>query len=264
MEEAPSVRWRLDFNASFYDEDYYKHNSSSSESSRSQKTFKPPKPSDQRWYTYHSSKGVYTALSKSQKRRHQRIDCMARRQAAQETSAPQWRPNDTIVTDDERPPPAIMTELVQGKRLVNRDIETTFEEADKRIKLLLRPGEMKARLEHFRQEAESKLAPPAIQEPLIKIRRNLHPPFLGKALEYMREFHKKHSANDLYGLPKACQDTIDLVLIYPDAERIIQKTSDPGLKARFQHIREARVLGFEVDPYTDIDAADLPFSMEDL
>ncbi|KAM2670743.1 hypothetical protein EV1_006639 [Malus domestica] len=232
MEEAPSVRRRLDFDTSFYDEDYYKRNSSSSESSRSQKTFKPPKPSDQRWYTYHSSKGVYTALSKSQKRRHQRIDCMAHRQAAQETSVPQWRPKDTIVTDDERPPPAIMTELVQGKRLVNRDVETTFEEADKWIKLLLRPGEMKARLEHFRQEAESKLASPAIQEPLIKIRRNLHPPFLGEALEYMREFHKKHSANDLYGLPK--------------------------------HIREARVLGFEVDPYTDIDAADLPFSMEDL
>ena len=129
---------------------------------------------------------------------------MARRQAAQETSVSQWRPKDTIVTDDERPTPAIMTELVQGKRLVKRDIETTFEEADKRIKLLLRPGEMKARIEHFRQEAESKLAPPAIQEPLIKIRRNLHPPFIGEALEYMREFHKKHSANDLYGLPKAC------------------------------------------------------------
>ncbi|KAM1721692.1 hypothetical protein ACFX12_023197 [Malus domestica] len=80
----------------------------------------------------------------------------------------------------------------------------------------------------------------------------------------MREFHKKHSANDLYGLRKACQDTIDLVLTCPDAKRIIQKTSDPGLKARFQHIREARVLGFEVDPYTDIDAADFPFSIEDL
>ncbi|KAM2147393.1 hypothetical protein ACFX1Q_004149 [Malus domestica] len=80
----------------------------------------------------------------------------------------------------------------------------------------------------------------------------------------MQEFHKHHSANDLYGLPKACQDTIDLVLTCPDVERIIQKTSEPGLKARFQHIREGRVLGFEVDPYTDIDAADLPFSMEDL
>ncbi|KAM0968539.1 hypothetical protein ACFX13_017177 [Malus domestica] len=118
---------------------------------------------------------------------------------------------------------------------------------------------MKARFEHFRQEAESKLPPPTTQALLIKIRLNLHPPFLGEALEYMREFHKKHSANDLYGLPKACQDTIDLVLTCLDVERIIQKTSDPGLKARFQHIQEARVLGFEVDPYTDIDAADLPF-----
>ncbi|KAM2400269.1 hypothetical protein ACFXTH_036735 [Malus domestica] len=264
MEETPPVRRRLDFDASFYDDDYYKRNSSSSESSRSQKTFKPPEPRDQRWYTYHSSKGVYTALSKSQKRRHQRIDCMARRRAAQETSAPKWRPKDTAATDDERPPPAIMTELAQGKRLVDQDVETMFEEVDKRIKLLIRPGEMKARLEHFRQEAESKLYPPAIPEPLVKIRRNLHPLFLGESLEYMREFHKKHSANDLYGLPKACQDTIDLVLTCPDAERIIQKTSDPGLKARFQHIREARVLGFEVDPYTDINAADLPFSLEDL
>ncbi|KAM2258138.1 hypothetical protein ACFX1S_003252 [Malus domestica] len=31
-----------------------------------------------------------------------------------------------------------------------------------------------------------------------------------------------------------------------------------------QHIREALVLVFGVDPYTDIDAANLPFSMEDL
>ncbi|KAM1980620.1 hypothetical protein ACFX15_037213 [Malus domestica] len=143
---------------------------------------------------------------------------MARRRAAQEASVPKWRPKETVANDDERPSPTIMTELVQGKRLVNRDVETIFEEADKRIKLLLRPGEMKARFEHFKQEAESKLSPPTTQEPLIKIRRNLHPPFLGEALEYMREFHKKHSANDLYGLRKACQDTIDLVVLTcPDA-----------------------------------------------
>ena len=110
---------------------------------------------------------------------------MAYRRAAQETSVLKWRPKDTIATDDERPPPTIMTELVQGKRLVNQDIKTTFEEADKWIKLLLRPGEMKACFEHFRQEAESKLPPPATREPLIKIRQNLHPPFLGKALEYI-------------------------------------------------------------------------------
>ena len=54
------------------------------------------------------------------------------------------------------------------------------------------------------------------------------------------------------------------MLTCPDAERIIQKNSDTGLKARFQHIHEARVLGFDVDPYIDIDAAELPFSLEDL
>ena len=157
-----------------------------------------------------------------------------------------------------------MTELVHGKQSVDHALETTFEEADKRIKLLVRPGEMKARLEHFKKEAEDKLPPLPVEEPLIKIWRNLHPPFLGEALQYMREFHKNYSANDLYGLPKACQDTIDLVLTCPDAERIIQKNSDLGLKARFQHIREARVLGFSVDPYTDINPGKLPFSLEDL
>ena len=110
-----------------------------------------------------------------------------------------------------------MRELVHGKQSVDHALETTFEEAEKRIKLLIRPGEMKARLEHFKKETEDKLPPLPIEGPLIKIRRNLHPPFLGEALQYMREFHKTHSANDLYGLPKACQDTIDLVLTCPDA-----------------------------------------------
>ncbi|KAM2554664.1 hypothetical protein TB2_018766 [Malus domestica] len=94
---------------------------------------------------------------------------MACRRAAQETSVPKWRLKETVANDDERPSPTIMTKLVQGKRLVNRDVKTTFEEADKRMKLLLQPGEMKARFKHFRQEAESKLPPPTTQEPLIKI-----------------------------------------------------------------------------------------------
>ncbi|KAB2606589.1 short-chain dehydrogenase TIC 32 [Pyrus ussuriensis x Pyrus communis] len=58
-----------------------------------------------------------------------------------------------------------------------------------------------------------------------------------ESLEYMREFHKKYSTNDLYGLPKACQEAFDLALTCPDVEQIIQKTTDPAIKARFQHIR---------------------------
>ncbi|KAM1556892.1 hypothetical protein ACFX10_040376 [Malus domestica] len=123
---------------------------------------------------------------------------------------------------------------------------------------------MKARFEQFKKEAESKLPSLPLKEPLIRVRRNLHPPFLGESLEYMKEFHKKYSTNDLYGLPKACQEALDLTLTCPDAEQIIQKTTDPTIKDRFQHIREAKVLGFEVDPYTDIDIAELPFSLEDL
>ncbi|KAM1094642.1 hypothetical protein ACFX13_009748 [Malus domestica] len=114
-----------------------------------------------------------------------------------------------------------MAELLQGKKVIDRDFETTIEEYDKCIKLFLRPGEMKARFEHFRKEAESKLPLLPSQEPLIKVRRNLHPPFLGKTLEYMVEFHNKHFADDLYDLPKTCQEAFDLVLTCPDVEQII-------------------------------------------
>ena len=59
-----------------------------------------------------------------------------------------------------------MAELLQGKKAIDRDFETTIEESEKRIKLLLRPGEMKARFEHFRKEAESKLPPLPPQKPM--------------------------------------------------------------------------------------------------
>ena len=103
--KSSSARRRLDFDTSFYNEEYYSCNSSSSSSSASRRTFKPPKPQDQRWYTYHSSKGVYTALSKSQKRRRQIIDCLARRRAARETSAAsshKWQPKEKVGDNDNR------------------------------------------------------------------------------------------------------------------------------------------------------------------
>ncbi|XP_050136130.1 uncharacterized protein LOC126611831 [Malus sylvestris] len=68
----------------------------------------------------------------------------------------------------------------------------------------------------------------------------------------------------LTSLPKTCQEALDLALTCPDAEQIIQKTTDPAMKAKFQHICEARVLDFEVNPYTDLDTTELIFSLEDL
>ncbi|KAM1010406.1 hypothetical protein ACFX2C_045890 [Malus domestica] len=145
---------------------------------------------------------MYTALSKSQKLRRQRIDCLARQQAAQPVSTTKWQPKETAGSGDDRPTPTIMAEL-QGQKETNWDFETTIEAVEKRIKLLLRPGEIKDRFEQFKKEAESQLPPLPLKEPLIRVRMNLHPPFISESLEYMKEFHKKYSANDLYGLPKA-------------------------------------------------------------
>ncbi|KAM2380721.1 hypothetical protein ACFX1X_041847 [Malus domestica] len=83
------------------------------------------------------------------------------------------------------------------------------------------------------QGVSDRLGPKVRMEETLSVRQRLDfdAPFYDE--DYYIQFHKIHSANDLYGLPKACQYTIDLVLTFPDAERIIQKTSDPGLKAKF-------------------------------
>ncbi|KAM2116954.1 hypothetical protein ACFX1R_010571 [Malus domestica] len=124
---------------------------------------------------------------------------MAQRQAAQATPTTKWQPKEATGSEDDRQPSTIMVELLQEKKAVNRDFETTIEESEKHIKLFLWPGEMKVRFKHFRKEVKSKLLSLPPEEPLIKVRRNLHPPFLDESLEYMQEFNKEHSPNVLYG-----------------------------------------------------------------
>lgn len=80
----------------------------------------------------------------------------------------------------------------------------------------------------------------------------------------MREFNKKYWANNLYGLPKEYQESVDFALTSPATEPIIDWQSESGMKARFQHIREARVLGFIVEPYTNIGLTKSTFSLNDL
>ncbi|KAM2277153.1 hypothetical protein ACFXTI_035487 [Malus domestica] len=227
-----SVRRRLAFDTPFYNEDYYSCNSRSSSLSANPKTFGPPEPRDQRWYSYNSPTNMYIALSKSQKCRSQRIDCMGRRQEAQTVSATRWQLKEAVESGDDRPTPTIMA-VLQGQKETNRDYETTIKEFEKRIKLLIQPKEIKAHFEQFQKDAESQLSPLPLKESLIRVRRNLHHLFLGQSLEYMKEFHKKYFANDLYGLPKACQEALDLALTCPDTEQIIQKTTNPAMKATF-------------------------------
>lgn len=47
-------------------------------------------------------------------------------------------------------------------------------------------------------------------------------------------------------------------------KHIIQRLSDLAMKVRFKHIRKSDVLGFEVEPYFDIDLAKLPFSLDNM
>ncbi|KAM0989207.1 hypothetical protein ACFX2A_013291 [Malus domestica] len=75
----------------------------------------------------------------------------------------------------------------------------------------------------------------------------------------MWELHKKYLSNDLYSLPKACQESLDLALTRPNTKQIIQKWFDLGMKARFQHIHETNVLDFNMDLYTDMDPANYYF-----
>ncbi|KAM2936423.1 hypothetical protein COP2_034025 [Malus domestica] len=74
---------------------------------------------------------------------------IAYRQVAQVTPATKWQPKETMDNEDDRQPPKIMDELLQGKKVIDHDFETTIEESKKKIKLLFLPREMKARLEHF-------------------------------------------------------------------------------------------------------------------
>ena len=129
-------------------------------------------------------------------------------------------------------------------------IETTFEEAESEDpNFLFGPGRWRHPLSISRRR-------PRTSFPLLPIQRTFD--------QSLDETYTHHSSERLCStcessiesiqltiytdLPKACHDTIDLILTCPDGERIIQKNLDPGLKARFQHICEARVLSFDVDP----------------
>lgn len=77
VEQNPPVRRRLNFDKSFYDDDYFARRSATSSSSIP-RTFKPPEPRGQQWHGYNLPARAYTVLSKSQKRRQQRNGCNAR------------------------------------------------------------------------------------------------------------------------------------------------------------------------------------------
>ncbi|CAL9018713.1 unnamed protein product [Prunus brigantina] len=70
------------------------------------------------------------------------------------------------------------------------------------------------------------------------------PPFSTSGLSSLREFHKDHSALDLYGLTPENRGIVELALKNTKAEKLlITKGSDSAIKAVYQANREARARG---------------------
>lgn len=100
----------------------------------------------------------------------------------------------------------------------------------------------------------------------IDVYRGKDPPFSPAGLAFLEEFHKRHSAIDLYGMVPEYQEIVDLVLATPEAEDIlIIKESDPVVKALYQANREARAKGLSTyQPNLEELEAKSPFTASDL
>ncbi|KAM2983339.1 hypothetical protein FF2_009283 [Malus domestica] len=69
-----------------------------------------------------------------------------------------------------------------------------------------------------RQKVFDRLGPKKQTDGPTSLRRCLDFDTLFYNEDYYSQFHKKYSANDFYGLPKACQEALDLALTCPNAE----------------------------------------------
>lgn len=56
---------------------------------------------------------------------------MAHRRAAQEVSVTKWQPKETTSKENDRQTSAIMTKLLQGKKIIDRDFEIEIEKFEK-------------------------------------------------------------------------------------------------------------------------------------
>lgn len=73
---------------------------------------------------------------------------------------PKWQPK---YISQENPTPTVLTVLtnvLEGKKPDIITLEIEIEESEKQIKLLLRPGELKARIEHFRKKGRREVFDP--------------------------------------------------------------------------------------------------------
>ncbi|CAL2276218.1 unnamed protein product [Prunus armeniaca] len=81
-------------------------------------------------------------------------------------------------------------------------------------------------------------------EGIIDVYRGKDPHFLANGLSFLREFHKDHSAIDLYGLTPENREIVELALKNAKAEGLlITRGSDSAIKAVYQANQEAKARG---------------------
>ncbi|CAL9019065.1 unnamed protein product [Prunus brigantina] len=103
-------------------------------------------------------------------------------------------------------------------------------------------------------------------EGIIDVHHGRDPPFSANDLSFLMEFHKDHSAIDLYSMTPENREIVELALKNAKAERLlITSRSDSAIKAVYQANREARARGmpgYRPDQGRLEDKA--PFSRSDL
>ncbi|CAL8085532.1 unnamed protein product [Prunus armeniaca] len=104
-------------------------------------------------------------------------------------------------------------------------------------------------------------APEGTDEGIIDVYHGRDPSFSANGLSFLMEFHKDHSAIDLYGMTPENSEIVDLALRNAMAEKLfITSKSDSAIKAVYQANRENR----QIRPEQGKLEAKAPFGRSDL
>ncbi|CAL9029424.1 unnamed protein product, partial [Prunus brigantina] len=190
------------------------------------KMFKPPVIRDDRWYHVQPG-GSIQPLTKTQLRRMQRQVQQARAPTPQ---AEGFKRQKQMATADE----PSSAPIVPTAKVASIKPPRTW-----------RPRKDGDLLKKRAISAEPMAtAPGKINEGIINVYQGRDPPFSANGLSFLREFHKDHSAVDLYGLTPENREIVELALKNTKAEGLlINRGSDSAIKAVYQANQEAKARG---------------------
>ncbi|CAL2240747.1 unnamed protein product [Prunus armeniaca] len=109
-------------------------------------------------------------------------------------------------------------------------------------------------------------APEETDEGIIDVYHERDPPFSANSLSFLMEFHKDHSAINLYDMTSENREIVELALRNAKAERLlVTNKSDSAIKVVYQANQEAKARGMPgYQPEQGKLEAKAPFSISDL